>query len=155
MNRFSRLVELRRIREEANGLLFARVLTRLQGLRQDVVALDQQTREEQDAARLAIDQAVDGAAAPPLMLGQMDDFLRGQVWRRQRLQQRMEVVQEELDKARDAWLAARTQLQQAEKLAQKEHQHRLYRLERQERKALDMVGLLRHKTFFSQEGDLG
>ncbi|MBF0162162.1 MAG: flagellar export protein FliJ [Magnetococcales bacterium] len=155
MNRFNRLVELRRIREEVNALAFARMLNRLEGVRREVVALDQQTWSEQESMRLGLGQEIDRSLSPPLMPSQMDDFLRGQAWRRQRLQQRMESLQEELEKAKAAWLAARAQLQQAEKLAEKEQKHQQYCLEQQEKKALDMIGILRNKTMFSQEGDLG
>ncbi|MBF0401118.1 MAG: flagellar export protein FliJ [Magnetococcales bacterium] len=148
-----RLVELRRIREEANGMALARVLARLEGLRQDVIKLDQQTLEEQTLARDAIGQ--EGASSDRLALGMMDNFLRGQLWRRKRLEQMIAVADLDLEKAREAWLAARTQLQQAEKLAEKEDLQYRKQAEQQEKKTMDMIGVLRNKTFFGQEGDLG
>ncbi len=154
MNRFNRLVELRHIREEMNGSAFARVLARLDGLQQDVVRLDQQTKEEQELVRLSIDQTAQGAlAGPPVAPGLLDNFLRGQSWRRKRLEQMIVVAQLDLEKAREAWLAARTQLQQAEKLAEKETLHQQKQAERQEKKTMDMVGVMRNTKFFGQEGD--
>ncbi|MEO5363872.1 MAG: flagellar export protein FliJ [Magnetococcus sp. DMHC-8] len=155
MNRFDRLVELRRIREEIQGTAFARLLARLEGLKQDVRQLDQQTTEEQAQMRLALDQGTDRSAGPPLPLGLLDKFLQGQAWRRKRLEQMIVVAQQDLEKARATWIAARTQLQQAEKLAEKEAQQQRKRLEYHEKKAMDMVGVLRNKTFVGQEGEVG
>lgn len=159
MNRFKqsggskRLVELRRIREEANAMAFARVLGRLEGLRQDVVNLDRQTTEEQTLAWDAIGQEV--TVSDRLALGMLDNFLRGQSWRRKRLEQMIAVASMDLEKAREVWMAARTQLQQAEKLAEKEALQQHKQAEYQEKKMMDMVGVLRNKGFFGQEGDLG
>ena len=154
VNRFNRLVELRRIREESNGTVFARVLTRLEGLKQDLNRLDQQTVEEQTVMRLALPGSQGGANQPMLATGMMDDFLRGQSWRRQRLQQMIAAAQMDMEKAKEAWLAARMQLRQAEKLAEREslRQHEL--AERNEKKAMDMVGVLRNQNYFRQEGDV-
>ncbi|MEO5350365.1 MAG: hypothetical protein H7836_12050 [Magnetococcus sp. YQC-3] len=149
MNRFHRLVELRRIREETNGMAFARTLARVEGLQQDVLRLDQQTAEEQALARQAIDQA------DRTPLAWMDKFLQGQIWRRKRLEQMIAVAKMDLEKSREAWIAARTQLQQAEKLAEREQMQQRQKLEQYEKKTMDMVGVLRNKTFFGQEGDAG
>ncbi|WP_193771327.1 flagellar export protein FliJ [Candidatus Magnetaquicoccus inordinatus] len=153
-NRFNRLVELRRIREESNGTVFARVLARLEGLKQDLGKLDQQTTEEQSAMRLSLSGHEDRAAKPVLAAGMMDDFLRGQSWRRQRLQQMIAAAQLDMEKAKEAWLAARMQLRQAEKLAEREKLRQHEQAERNEKKAMDMVGVLRNQTYFRQEGDV-
>ncbi len=154
VNRFNRLVELRRIREESNGTVFARVLARMEGLKQELGRLDQQTVEEQTAMRLALGGSAAGADQPMLASGMMDDFLRGQSWRRQRLRQMIAAAQVDMEKAKEAWLAARMQLRQAEKLAEREslRQHEL--AERNEKKAMDMVGVLRNQNYFRQEGDV-
>lgn len=148
-----RLVELRRIREEASAMAVARVLGRLEGLRQDVVNLDRQTAEEQALAWDAMGQEV--TASDRLTLGLVDNFLRGQSWRRKRLEQMIAVASLDLEKAKEVWMAARTQLQQAEKLAEKEASQQQKQAEYQERKTMDMVGVLRNRGFFGQEGDLG
>ncbi|MBF0186029.1 MAG: flagellar export protein FliJ [Magnetococcales bacterium] len=153
-NRFNRLVELRRIREESIGTAFARVLARLQGLKQDLSHLDQQTNEEQAAMHLAMTSANDLSARPLLAAGVMDDFLRGQSWRRQRLEQMIATAQLDMEKAKEAWLAARMQLRQAEKLAEREQSRLQAHAERNEKKAMDMVGVLRNQTYFRQEGDV-
>ncbi|MEO5363994.1 MAG: hypothetical protein H7838_10290 [Magnetococcus sp. DMHC-8] len=149
MNRFHRLVELRRIREETNGMAFARTLARVEGLQQDVLKLDQQTAEEQTLARQAADQA------DRSMLPWMDKFLQGQSWRRKRLEQMIAVAKMDLEKTREAWMAARTQLQQAEKLAEREKRQQRQKIEQYEKKTMDMVGVLRDKSFFGQEGEVG
>ncbi|MBF0116875.1 MAG: flagellar export protein FliJ [Magnetococcales bacterium] len=154
VNRFNRLVELRRIREESNGTVFARVLARLEGLKQDLGRLDQQTTEEQAAMRLALAGSDAGADRPVLASGMMDDFLRGQSWRRQRLQQMIAAAQMDMEKAKEAWLAARMQLRQAEKLAERESLRQHEQMERNEKKAMDMVGVLRNQNYFRQEGDV-
>lgn len=150
MNRFNRLVELRRIREEVNGMAFARTLARVEGLQQDVIKLDQQTTEEQTL--LQQEEASTTNRGALLML---DNFLRGQSWRRQRLEQMIAVAKLDLEKAREAWLAARAQLKQAERLAEKEQLQQQKKIEQHERKTMDMVGILRNTTFFGQEGDVG
>ncbi|MBF0461974.1 MAG: hypothetical protein HQL87_11305 [Magnetococcales bacterium] len=158
MNRFSRLVGLRRIREEANGMAFARTLARMEGLQQDMIRLDQQTQEEQGLVRQTLADDAGGRETGPsgrLALGLVDNFLRGQAWRRQRLEQMIAVAQLDLEKSKEAWLAARTQLQQAEKLAEKEALHQHQRVEHDEKKAMDMVGVLRNRNFSGQEGELG
>lgn len=150
MNRFNRLVELRRIREEVNGMAFARTLARVEGLQQDVIKLDQQTAEEQTLL-----QQEEASTANRGALLMLDNFLRGQSWRRKRLEQMIAVAKLDLEKAREAWLAARAQLKQAERLAEREQLQQQKKIEQHERKTMDMVGILRNTTFFGQEGDVG
>ncbi|MEO5341041.1 MAG: flagellar export protein FliJ [Magnetococcus sp. MYC-9] len=155
MNRFKRLVELRRIREESKGLDVARLLGRLDGMRLELFQLDQQTVEEQNLARQAVSHAMDDASTPRLAMRLMDDFLRGQAWRRQHLEQRMAAAQQDLEQAKAAWITARTQLKQAEKLEEREKLHQCQQAELREKKMLDMIGVLRKETAFGQEGDVG
>lgn len=146
MNRFGRLANLRRLREESYGMAYARVLARMEGLKQSVVMLDKMTEEERLAARQAVGQP------SPLSSGMVEDFLKGQVWRRDRLNQKIATTQEDLDKAREVWMAARVQLKQAEKMAEKEALKQRQKEEKRERKTMDMIGVMRSRPFSGQEG---
>lgn len=148
MSRFKRLADLRRIREESLGMACARVALRKEGLQQEMIKLDAETDAERIAARHAIGQA---DALPPHII---ENFLKGQVWRRERLNKMVTVAQQDLDKAKEAWLAARVQLKQAEKLAEKEALQRRIELERREKKMMDMIGLMKNSPFPKQQGAL-
>lgn len=146
MSRFKRLANLRRIREEAYGMAYAHILAKIKSLQQDVTKLDEVTGEEYAIARQTVGQ---GDSLPPRMV---DDFFRGQSWRRKKLEQVISATQKDLDKTKGLWLAARVQLKQAEKLAEKEAQQQRHETEKRERKAMDMIGIMRNKTFSGQEG---
>ena len=146
MSRFNRLVSLRRLREESYGMAYARMLAKLEGLRQSVVRLDKVTEREQGAARQAIGQA------SYVTREMVENFLKGQSWRRERLQQTIATTQEDVDKAKEIWLAARVQLKQAEKLAEKEALKKRQEAEQRERKTMDMIGVMRSRPFSGQEG---
>lgn len=148
MNRFARLVGLRSIREEAEGLVYARILAKVEGLRQSVVDLDLQTKEERDEARLQIGQGLG------LSSEFIENFLKGQAWRRQRLQESIATLQEELSQAREVWHAARVQLKQAEKLSQKDDVRQQKEIEKNEMKSLDMIGVLQATHFLGRETTL-
>lgn len=146
MSRFKRLADLRRIREESHGMAYARVVARKEGLRQDVVKLDKITEEERYLAQQAFGQS---SRLPSEMV---DDFVRGQAWRRQRLEKMIATTQEELVQAKEVWHAARVQLKQAEKLAEKEALQHQHEADLRERKTMDMIGIMRNRPFSGQEG---
>lgn len=146
MNRFSRLVSLRRLREEEYGMAYARMLAKIEGLRQSVVKLDEVTNEERILARSSFGQNSD------VPLRMVEDFLKGQAWRRRKLEWMIATTRSEVEKAKAIWLAARVELKQAEKLAEKEMQQQHQEAEKRERKTMDMIGLIRNRPFSEQEG---
>ncbi|MEO5327173.1 MAG: flagellar export protein FliJ [Magnetococcus sp. THC-1_WYH] len=136
MNRFRRLVELRKIREEAAAAALADVLGRIQKTQEEISGLDRETETEK---RLAKENLASGCVLPPQMY---EDFFRGQIWRRVRLLERRSKLQVEAEAARQVWYGARTLVQQAEKMAQKDDQVKKAAERRKEMKELDMIGIL-------------
>ncbi|MBF0273517.1 MAG: flagellar export protein FliJ [Magnetococcales bacterium] len=139
MNRFSRLEELRRLKEEAAGQAFARTLARIEDLRQRIAVLDRETAEEKTAAIDAL--AAPGPERPDP--GLLDAYLTGQAWRRERLEMALRRAQQESEVARETWRGTRMQLQQAEVLAKKEDVRQQREAHRQELKQMDMVAIQR------------
>ncbi|MBF0422916.1 MAG: flagellar export protein FliJ [Magnetococcales bacterium] len=136
MNRFGRLVELRKIREEAAANALARVLGRIRKNQEEMAALDRETEAEKIEAKANL---ISGRAIPPIVY---EDFFRGQAVRHQRLVERHSRLQVEAENARQVWHGARVMLQQAEKLAEKDAKVRAMEGRRKEGKELDMVGVL-------------
>ncbi|NGZ07361.1 MAG: flagellar export protein FliJ [Magnetococcales bacterium] len=139
MNRFSRLEELRRLKEDAAGQALARCLARVEEVRHKIATLDKETAEEQRAAIEAL--AVPDAQRPDPRL--MEAFLAGQVWRRQRLEATLRRAVQESEAAREKWLGTRIQLKQAEVLADKEDVRLQREAHRQEMKEMDSVAINR------------
>ncbi|MBF0341499.1 MAG: flagellar export protein FliJ [Magnetococcales bacterium] len=139
MNRFSRLEELRRIKEDAAGQAFARTLMRVEDLRQRITELDRQTEEEKRAAIEAL--AAPGPNRPDP--GLLESFLAGQIWRRQRLEMALRRAREDSEAARENWRLTRMQLQQAENLAEKEDGRQRVEARRNEMKEMDFVAISR------------
>ncbi|MBF0294176.1 MAG: flagellar export protein FliJ [Magnetococcales bacterium] len=138
MNRFARLRDLRKIREDAAGHELARALAYVETVRHKIAELDQATQEEKEAAMATL--AGPQRASP----GLLESFLAGQAWRRGRLTSALQKARQESEEARDLWLAARLQLRQAEALAEKEALRLSMEQKRKEAKELDMVGILSH-----------
>lgn len=136
MNRFRRLVELRQIREEAAAQELAKVLGRIQKTKDEILGLDGETETEK---RLSKENLSSGCMIPPKLY---EDFFRGQVWRRVRLEERKSKLEVEAEAARQVWYGARTLVKQAEKLAQKDDQLKNAAERRKELKELDMIGIL-------------
>ncbi len=145
VNRFSRLVDLRSIREESAAMAYSQKLAELERLKSGVEALDAETREAKEMACRAIDSPV---KLPPRLY---DDFIQGQKWRRQRMLVAIDQKKRELETAKKRWHAARVELRQAEKLAEKESVRRARERKDLERKELDMVGVLQRQSHFQQE----
>lgn len=141
MNRFTRLVKLRHIREEAYAIAYSRILANVENLRQSIVKLDEVTEQECLIARQMIGEE------SGLPTGMVEDFLKGQLWRRQRLEKKIATIQKELDQAKERWLAARVQLKQAEKLEEKEALEQRQEVEKRERKMMDMIGIVQNRPF--------
>jgi flagellar export protein FliJ len=139
MGRFSRLVDLRRIREEADGLAYAKILGRIESCQQKIGDLEQETKEEH---KMACEQVAQGTAPGALMF---DDFYRGQKWRIQKLQDKIHIAQREAEAARKVWLAARTQLKQAESMSEKEEAQQEVELRQKNNKELDMIGIVQSR----------
>ncbi|MBF0456243.1 MAG: flagellar export protein FliJ [Magnetococcales bacterium] len=139
MGRFSRLVELRRLREEADGLAYSRILGRIESFRQKIGMLEKETAEGQEMAVEMVKQGQTPGAV------RMDDFFRGQSWRVKKLEDKISMAQVEANSARLVWLAARTQLKQAEKMAEKERLQHDQTVRRNETKELDMIGIVQNQ----------
>ncbi|MBF0180465.1 MAG: flagellar export protein FliJ [Magnetococcales bacterium] len=136
MNRFARLRDLRKIREDAAGHELARALAYVETVRHKITELDQTTQEEKEAAMATL--AGPQRASP----GLLESYLAGQAWRRGRLTGALHKARLESDEARERWLAARVQLRQAEVLAEKEALRIRMEQKRKEAKELDIVGIL-------------
>ncbi|MBF0434925.1 MAG: flagellar export protein FliJ [Magnetococcales bacterium] len=136
MNRFQRLVELRKIREESAADAFARAQGRIQKNLDEMATLDRETESEKQSAK---ENLVSGCTIPPQMY---ENFFRGQVFRKLRLEERQSRLQAEAEVARRAWLGARTLLEQAKKLAEKDDKLKAASERRKESKEMDMVGIL-------------
>lgn len=145
MNRFDRLVTLRRIREESEGMAFGRIAANMAAMRQRIQALDHETEQGRQMAMQGI------ATTDRLPPGLCDDFFKGQQWRRSRMDAALAEAHKEADAAREKWHTARVSLKQAEKLAEREttlkHEERALR----EKKEMDMVGILQNSFYNHQE----
>lgn len=141
MNRFARLEALRKLKEDAAGQAFARTLAHIEALRQQIVNLDRESAEENAMATAAL-------AGPerydPMLL---DLFLKGQAWRRERLEMALKKGRQESEVAREQWRIARVQLQQAEVLVKKESQRLALEQRRKENREMDLVGIYRNSTY--------
>ncbi|MBF0127361.1 MAG: flagellar export protein FliJ [Magnetococcales bacterium] len=137
MNRFSRLKELRKLKEDAAGQALARIHAQIETLRQRIVDLERETMEEKEAAT----EALAGPRRPDPHL--LASFLKGQEWRRGRLESALKKARQEADEARDVWHHARMQLKQVEILADKENLRMKQEQLRVERKEMDLVGIYR------------
>ncbi|ABK42586.1 flagellar export protein FliJ [Magnetococcus marinus MC-1] len=139
VNRFSRLVELRRLREEAQGGEYAKVLADLNALQQQVVDLDQETEQ----ARVDALEMVGNAAS--ILSGEMlTGFFEGQKIRRKRLLTQISRTKPVVEAAKQRWLEARKGLRQAEILEEKTSQQLQKEALKVENRMLDMAGVVRH-----------
>lgn len=139
MTRFARLVELRKIREETDGQVYARILARIESFRQEIGELDKETAQGHE---MACELVAQGNTPGPY---RFDDFFRGQKWRVQKLKEKIHLAQQEASAAKKVWLAARTKLQQAEKMAIKEEAQRKEEVRRSENKEMDMIGIVQNR----------
>lgn len=138
MNRFTRLVELRRLKEESLALELAKTRQRVTALQDEVVRLAEETAKGREVALADVDQ-VDHRLPP----GLYENYYQGQDWRRQRLEEEIGRAQQAVQQAQQAWFGARTQVKQAEHLEDRmTEQQRHERLQRELRQ-LDEVGAQR------------
>jgi flagellar export protein FliJ len=139
MGRFSRLVDLRKIREEADGLAYARILARIETCRQKIRELEKETAQGHE---MACEEVAQGNAAGSSMY---DDFFRGQKFRIKKLEDKISLAQVEAAAAQKVWLASRTQLRQSESMAKKEEAHRQMEMRHDDNKELDMIGIVQSR----------
>ncbi len=139
MGRFSRLVDLRKIREEADGLAYARILARIENFKLRIKELEEETEE----GRRSVCQQVAEGNNPGTFL--FDDFFRGQQWRIKKLQDKIRIAQDEAAVARKIWLVSRTKLQQMEAMAEKEAALRKEEMRHEDNKELDMIGIVQNR----------
>ncbi|MBF0177902.1 MAG: flagellar export protein FliJ [Magnetococcales bacterium] len=138
-NRFSRLMELRRIQEESEAMVYSRNLAWMEGLRLRLQQIDLETEQAREEVRRS--QVSDSRLSPSMY----ENFFRGQMVRRRRLQISIQQAREEVQKSREVWHAARVQLKKTEKLQEKEKEKLDQEMQYRENKELDMIGLLQIK----------
>lgn len=132
-------MELRRLREEAQGGEYAKVLADLNALQQQVVDLDQETEQ----ARVDALEMVGNAAS--ILSGEMlTGFFEGQKIRRKRLLTQISRTKPVVEAAKQRWLEARKGLRQAEILEEKTSQQLQKEALKVENRMLDMAGVVRH-----------
>ncbi|MEO5371809.1 MAG: flagellar export protein FliJ [Magnetococcus sp. DMHC-1] len=139
-NRFSRLVELRRIQEETEAMVYSRNLAWMEGLRMRLQKIDQETEQAREEVRQL--QVSGSLRVSPAIY---ENFFRGQMVRRRRLQVSIQQAREEVSKSRDAWHAVRVQLKKTEKLQEKEGERLNSEKLHIENKELDAIGLMQFK----------
>jgi flagellar export protein FliJ len=136
MGRFAKLVGLRKIREEADGLAYSRVLARIDTFRRKIQHLEQETAA---GHQMVCEQVAQGMAPGSFMF---DNFSRGQQWRIQKLQEKIAIAQVEADAAKKVWFASRIKLKQMESMAEKEAVRHKEEMRHNENKELDMMGIV-------------
>ncbi|MBF0621464.1 MAG: flagellar export protein FliJ [Magnetococcales bacterium] len=139
VNRFSRLVELRRIREEAAAAAYKEALGEIGLRKQRLLDLD----EETEMARVEMAETL-GDVSTRLPSNLYLDFYRGQDVRKAQTQKEIEEVQKAAESVKQKWLETRKSLQQAEKLEEKADVVIQQEARRQEYRELDRIGVIRH-----------
>ncbi|MEO5378177.1 MAG: flagellar export protein FliJ [Magnetococcus sp. DMHC-6] len=137
MNRFSRLVELRRLKEEIKGSYFALALGKVQKLEQEKIRLEndmEQVRQTELQESLQPENRL-----PPKLL---EDYFKGQKWRLRRLQQVRHQANLEMERTRQIWNQARVELKQSEKLAERADEEYKSEQHKREIKEMDIVGIM-------------
>ena len=136
MGRFGKLVGLRKIREEADGLAYSRILARIETFRGKINHLKQETA---DGHQMVVDQVAEGTDHGSF---NFDNFFRGQQWRIQKLTEKIALAQLEADAAQKVWFASRIKLKQMESMAAKETVRHKEKMRHIENKELDMIGIV-------------
>jgi flagellar export protein FliJ len=145
--RFTRLVELRRIKEELAGSVVAKSVAQVESLRQRIADLDRESVAAEAEIRAAIVAGGSSAAgqSTEVSFSLYEGFQRGQAWRRQRLEQELARARQEMEEAYQAWYAVRAELKQVERLHEKEEQAWHLVLKQRETKELDAAGMIRYR----------
>ncbi|MBF0143888.1 MAG: flagellar export protein FliJ [Magnetococcales bacterium] len=146
MNRFSRLVNLRRIREEATGQLFSQAAARVEELVRERRRLEEGIRE---ARSQALDSLGQGEARLPPQL--VEDFFSGQALRLQRVEEARRKAEKRREEALQVWKGARIELKQAEILEEKQGAREVAERQRQELMKLDEVGVQQYRRRLQEE----
>jgi flagellar export protein FliJ len=139
MNRFTRLVELRRLREEAAAQEFAKTRMKVEGIQQQISDRKQETEEARILALSHVGQS--GVRLPPMMY---ENFYRGQATRISNLSNAERQAANEMKKTMQAWHTTRVELKQAEKMSEKTEKLQQKEQKRREDRAMDDVGILRY-----------
>lgn len=139
MRRMARLVELRRIQEEAKAMVVGKVQARIDQLNQDVESLTQRTAQGHV-------ESIEDVPQPEVRLPPMlyENFFHGQQERRRRLDAALKTAHEELALAMQEWQGARILLRQVEKLAQKEEERLHKEAQQRDNRQMDMIASIRH-----------
>ncbi|MBF0384003.1 MAG: flagellar export protein FliJ [Magnetococcales bacterium] len=136
MGRFAKLVGLRKIREEADGLAYSRILARIDAFNRKIYNLERETAE---GHQMVVDQVAKGMAPGSF---NFDNFFRGQQWRIQKIREKIAMAQVEAEAAKKVWFASRIKLKQMESMAEKEAVRHKEKMRLTENKELDMVGIV-------------
>ncbi|MBF0188491.1 MAG: flagellar export protein FliJ [Magnetococcales bacterium] len=141
MNRFDRLVSLRQLQKESKEQLFSQAQGALNALNTQIGHLDQETEEARREMTVAATGG--GVAGERLSPEIYEDFLRGQAWRKEQLQEQIVQAAQAVEEAREAWNQARIKTRQAEKLSEREEERQRKEGEKQDLREMDMVGVIR------------
>lgn len=139
MNRFTRLVELRSLKEETLGQSHLRAVAEVNRIKEAIAALGEMTREGEDEAR---EDMLHGSAR--LVPAMYDQFNRGQVHRRGQLDEALKKAEGAVLEARAAWQAAYREMKQAERLEETEGERLDKEARTRETRTLDELGSMRH-----------
>ncbi|MBF0367957.1 MAG: flagellar export protein FliJ [Magnetococcales bacterium] len=140
MNRFQRLVDLRQIKEEVAAAGLSKAIGLMDQIQKTIRELDQETESARQTAQNNFGPQED--RLPPEMV---ENFIKGQKWRREKLLAALEQAKKERAVAQEQWKAARVALKQSEKLAEIDDKRRLLAERKQEALEMDMAGILRHQ----------
>ena len=139
MNRFTRLVELRSLKEETLGQAHLRAVAEVNRVKEAIAALGEMTREGESEAR---DDMLHGSGR--LVPEMYDQFHRGQVHRRGQLDKALQQAEAAVLEARAVWQAAYREKKQAERLEENEGERQAKEARALETRTLDELGSMRH-----------
>lgn len=139
MNRFTRLVEIRRIQEESLAGELAKAQGRVAELRAQLAQLDTDTASGRTQSLDDVDHG--DLRLPPALY---EEYFQGQSWRHRQLEREIAQALEEVERARQAWQAARVRVKQTQGLEERLDQRHERERQRRELQELDQVGSLRY-----------
>lgn len=139
MNRFHRLVTLRRLREEAQGTKYLQARAKVDEWIRHIDQLEEENRLADEMTRQAFTLSK-FRLAPDLHI----NFARGQVERKKQMHRKLEEARIKLEEARKAWQVAHREIQQVERMEAREERRLREEAERRLLRQMDEVAVLRH-----------
>ncbi|MGN7613185.1 hypothetical protein ACQZV8_14000 [Magnetococcales bacterium HHB-1] len=138
-NRFSRLVVLKRLKEERAAAILSQAANRCEVLREDRKKLQQETRQgQEDLCNSFSDPSL---RIPRVLYG---NYLQGQNHRDGHLVETLNQASQEMGKAQQGWQLARTEVRQLEKLEEKVGSQLKKEQQKAELAELDRQGIIRY-----------